>query len=246
MHTGLNLDPVKAPVDPAILLRSGMDYWALGHIHMKYAVPSFDDPKLVFSGCIQGRDIKETGERGVCLVTLTEGAPNKVEFIPTASVVWQRIGVDVSDCANLPAISDKIMRALFHENGKAHCEEMVARITLEGYTSLHSVLNRPDVLSDMRKHINDSYPAFFCDALIDATVEPRDKDALRREGLFPAVLLQVAEAQRENPEDAIAFLQDEFLKKNMQLPSVCAHKIDRLAQDAENLVLDLLSQSDDR
>ncbi len=62
---GPHLDPVKAPVDPAVLMRAGMDYWALGHIHMKYAYPSFDDPRLVFSGCIQGRDIKETGERGV-------------------------------------------------------------------------------------------------------------------------------------------------------------------------------------
>ena len=58
LHTGLDLDPVKAPTSPAALLRSGMDYWALGHIHMKYAHPSFDDPRLVFSGCIQGRDIK--------------------------------------------------------------------------------------------------------------------------------------------------------------------------------------------
>ena len=35
LHTGLNLDPVKAPVDPAVLMHAGMDYWALGHIHMK-------------------------------------------------------------------------------------------------------------------------------------------------------------------------------------------------------------------
>ena len=121
LHTGLNLDPVKAPVDPAVLMHAGMDYWALGHIHMKYAYPSFDDPRLVFSGCIQGRDIKETGERGVFCVTLREGAKNELEFIPTASVVWQRMHVDVSDCANLPDITDKIMRELFRENGKAHC-----------------------------------------------------------------------------------------------------------------------------
>lgn len=91
LHTGLNLDPVKAPVDPAVLMHAGMDYWALGHIHMKYAYPSFDDPRLVFSGCIQGRDIKETGERGVFCVTLREGAKNELEFIPAASVVWQRM-----------------------------------------------------------------------------------------------------------------------------------------------------------
>ena len=99
LHAGLHLDPVKAPVDPETLMRAGMDYWALGHIHQKYAYPSFDDPRIAFSGCIQGRDIRETGERGVFQVTLREGFANEIEFIPTASVVWQRMRVDVSDCS---------------------------------------------------------------------------------------------------------------------------------------------------
>lgn len=245
LHTGLHLDPVKAPVEPDILMHSGMDYWALGHIHLKYAYPSFDDPRLVFSGCVQGRDIRETGERGIYQVTLTEGAPNQLEFIPTASVVWQRMRVDVSDCANLPAVTDKVMRELFRENGKAHCEEMVVRVTLTGATPLHTMLERGDVLAELRKHINDAYPVFFCDALVDATVQPRDKAALRREGLFPAVFLQVAESQRANPDDEIAFIQDEFLRKNVQLPSSYTRSIDELAEEAENLVLDLLAQGDD-
>ena len=246
LHTGLNLDPVKAPVDPAVLMRAGMDYWALGHIHMKYAYPSFDDPRLVFSGCIQGRDIKETGERGVFCVTLREDAAIELEFIPTASVVWQRMHVDVSDCANLPDITDKIMRELFRENGKAHCEEMVVRIALEGATPLHAMLDRADVIAGLRKHVNDAYSAFFCDALTNLTVPPRDKEALRREGLFPAVFLQVADAQRRNPDEAIAFLQDEFIKKNIQLPSAYTRNIDAFAEAAENLVLDLLAQGDEQ
>lgn len=246
LHTGLNLDQVKAPVDPAILMRAGMDYWALGHIHVKYAYPSFDDPKLVFSGCIQGRDIKETGERGVFQVTLRQGARTELEFIPTASVVWQRMRINVSDCANLPDITDKIMRELFRENGKAHCEEMVVRIALHGTTPLHVMLERSDVLAGLRKHINDAYPAFFCDALVDETVPLRDKEALRREGLFPAVFLQVADAQRGNPDESIAFLQDEFLKKGIQLPSSYTRNVNELSQAAEDLVLDLLAQDEDR
>lgn len=246
LHTGLNLDPVKAPVDPAVLLRAGMDYWALGHIHMKYAYPSRENPRLVFSGCIQGRDIKETGERGVFCVTLAEGEPNEIEFIPTASVVWQRMEVDVSDCGNLPDVTDKIMRELFRVNGKAQCEEMVVRISLVGATPLHPMLERADVTAELRKHVNDAYSEFFCDALVDATVMPRDKDALRKEGLFPAVFLQVAEAQRSNPDEQIAYLQDEFLRKNVQLPSAYTRTIDQLAEEAENLVLDLLSQGDER
>lgn len=245
LHTGLNLDPVKAPVDPAVLMRAGMDYWALGHIHMKYAYPSFDDPRLVFSGCIQGRDIKETGERGCFAVTLEEGARPALEFVPTASVVWQRMDVDVADCANVAEVTDKIMRELFRVNGKAHCEEMCVRITLTGTTPLHAVFARPGVLEDLRKHINDGYPSFYCDALVDATLRPYDKEALRREGLFPAVFLQVADALRADREDEIAYIQEEFLLKNIQLPSAYTRRIDELAADAEDLVLDLLNRGDE-
>ena len=44
----------------------------------------------------------------------------------------------------------------------------------------------------------------------------------------------------------MAFLQDEFLRKNVQLPSSYTRMIDELAEDAENLVLDLLLQGDER
>lgn len=241
-HTGLNLDLIKAPSDPKELLRSGMDYWAMGHIHMKYAYPSLEDPRLVFSGCIQGRDIKETGERGVFLVTLTEGAPNKVEFIPTASVVWQRLKVDVSDCATLSDVSSKIMRELFRLNGESRCDQMITRIRLVGATPLHEVFARPGVMEDLRKQVNDSYSEFFCDALVDRTTAPVDREALRREGLFPAVFLDVADAQRGNVKGEVAYLQDEFLKRNLSLPSSCIRHVDDLSADAENLVLDLLTQ----
>lgn len=243
LHTGLNLDLSKAPADPSELMRAGFDYWALGHIHMKYLLPE-KNPRLAYSGCIQGRDINETGERGALLVTLTEDAPNQVEFVPLASVVWQRMDVDVSGCTNVAEIADVVMRELFRANGEAHCEEMCVRVTLTGATPLHAVLDRPGVLEDVRKSLNSSYPEFFCDALIDATVQPLDKEALRREGLFPAVFLQASEALRESPDEMEAYVQEGFLKKNLPLPSGYADNLPMLAEEAENLVLDLLSRGD--
>ena len=239
LHTGLDLDPNKAPVPPAKLLSAGFDYWALGHVHMPYLLTE-EDPRIAFSGCIQGRDIKETGPRGVFLVTLEEGERNRVEFIPTASVVWQRMKVDVTDCANLPEVCDQVVRELFRVNGSARCEEMCTRITLTGATALHEVLGRPGVVEDLRKQINDSYPEFFCDALIDRTRAPYDLAAMRREGMFPAVFLGAAESLRENEPEAVAFLQEEFLKRNVALPSSLAQNVPTLASEAERLVIDLL------
>lgn len=239
MHTGLSLDPVKAPCEPKQLYARGIDYWACGHVHIAWQ-DNPANPHIAFSGIIQGRDIKETGQRGVWHVTLEEGMPNKAVFVPTASVVWERLEVDVSDAESLTAVEEKIVREQFRANGDAHCEEMVTRVTLTGTTELHGLLQRPGVLDDLRDSLNGRYPVFFCDALVDATVQPLDLDALRREGLFPAAFLHAADTARENPALCRAMLQDEFLKLGMTLPAHTERAVERLSQEAENEVLDLL------
>lgn len=242
LHTGLDLDPIKAPVRPSELMAAGIDYWALGHIHMRFVGPSADNPRYVFSGCIQGRDIKETGSRGCYEVTLEEGKPNKISFIPTASVVWQQMDVDVSRAASLTDIADQVMRELFKLNGKAHCEEMCTRISLVGKTPLHDKLCRADVLSDLRKQINDSYAQFFCDALVNKTLAVRDKKALKAEKLFPSVLMSAAARQRTNKDETANYLQDEFIKAQVKEPALSSEQIKQLSIEAEDMVLDLLTQ----
>lgn len=245
LHSGLNLDKSKAPTDPEALLRTGLDYWALGHIHKKWFVPP-ENPRIVFSGCIQGRDINETGERGIIKVTLESGKDVALTFMPTASVVWERIEVDIEGCITLSEISDRMIRELFRANGKAQCEEMCTRITLVGKTDLHALLSKSGIIEELRQSLNETYPMFFCDALIDKTIPPVDKNSLLREGLFPAVLLQISSRFKENEENALMFLQEEFSQKGFPLPSSCEKNIDVLAGEAENLVLDILGQGDSR
>ncbi len=239
LHTGLHLDRAKAPADPVELLRSGFDYWALGHIHKRY-VDSSDNPRLVFPGCIQGRDMLEAGSRGCFQVTLTEGQPNSVEFVPLASIVWQVASVDVSACVTLAECHDAIMRELFRLNGRAQCEEMAERVTLTGTTPLHGLLRQPGVLEDLRAQINEGYPIFYCDALVDHSEYPIDRDALLDEGLFPAVVLRQAQAFSEDEAAAVSYLQDEFFAHGLVLPSKCSRNVAALQQRADSLLIDLL------
>lgn len=241
LHTGLDIDPTRSPVNPKTLLRRGVDYWACGHVHQPRIWPSADDPRIVYSGCPQGRDMKEEGEHGIFKVTLTEGAPNALEFIPTAQVAWQHLKIDITECVTIADIQERIVSAEFAQNAQTRCQCMIFRITLTGKTTLHSELT-PKVLEDMRAVLNDGYPFFFVDALLDSTTPPLNYRSLQKEGLFPAVYLDAIKACRENEDTVIIDLEKQFYERDLSLPSSLEQNFSALCDDAETLVLDLLGR----
>ena len=242
IHTGLHLDPSKAPTDPVELRSSGMDYWACGHIHQPW-IDDSKDPRIGFSGCIQGRDSKETGPRGCSIVTLTEDAPAQIEFVPLASVVWQKLQVNIAPCTTIAEVRETIMKSLFAANGHSQCDEMIARVILTGKTSLHRILVQAGVIEDLRRELNDEYPMFFVDSIIDRTAPDIRRSSLKEKGLFEATLLRRSKALSKDEEATIAYLQDEFLARDLQVPGRCLNHISRLEKEAEQLVLDLLDGS---
>ena len=249
IHTGLDLDQSKAYSDPQALLAADVDYWACGHLHKRLVKPSEERPRIVFPGCIQGRDLKESGERGCFLVTMEERPGSEpphttIEFIPTASVVFHTISVDVSACQTLADVARLVQAELFHENGKAGCDEMVERIVLTGATELHDYLCRAEVIRDLRKRINAGYPSFFCDALIDRTQSVRDRRAALKEGLFEAHVLRVSDEQRANGTQMVNYVQSELVKRGIDVPASLVRRVGDFNDAAETLVRDLLAKEE--
>ena len=243
IHTGLDIDPTRSPVKPRDLIARHMDYWACGHIHRPHFVPE-DAPIIAFSGCIQGRDIHETGPHGVLKVTLHENLPNEIVLLPTAQVVWERIGVDVSACATIADIQEAIITLQFERNADSQCQNMLCRITLFGTTSLHRELNA-HVLEDLRAVINDRYPFFFIDDIVNETRPELDKAAIEKEGLFPAVYLSTLRCQRSEEQENLTYLEQQFTARDLPVPHLQKH-LDGLYAEAETLVLDLLNESNDQ
>lgn len=240
IHTGLNIDPTRSPVKPKDLMARNMDYWACGHIHHPHFVPK-DAPLIAFSGCIQGRDIHETGPHGILKVVLKENLPTEIVFLPTAQVVWERITVDVSSCVTISDIQEAITTKQFECNADSQCQNMLCRITLTGTTPLHHDLSRR-VLEDLRSIINDRYPFFFIDDIVDTTRPEIDKEAIEKEALFPAVYLATMRTQQEEVHDGLTYLEQQFSARDLPLPHLQKH-FDALCDEAEMLVLDLLSES---
>ena len=244
LHTGLDIDMTRSPVNPKHLLKKDVDYWACGHVHQPRILPSKKDPRIVYSGCPQGRDMKEEGEHGVFKVTLTTDASAEVEFIPTAKVAWQHVMLDVSECATISEVQEKIVSAEFAQNAETRCQRMIFRITLTGRSSLHEELTA-QVLEDMRAILNDGYPFFYVDALLDKTIPLLDYKTLQKEGLFPAVYLDVMKACRSEKEATLIDLEKQFYQRDLSLPSSLEAKYKDLCDEAETLVLDLLGRDGD-
>lgn len=241
LHTGLDIDLTRSPVNPKTLLKRDVDYWACGHVHQPKMFPSKEDPRIVYSGCPQGRDMKEEGEHGVFKVTLSSNASTQIEFIPTAKVAWQHLKLDVSDALTIADVQEKIISAEFGQNAKTRCQRMIFRITLTGRSVLHGELTT-QVLEDMRTILNDGYPFFYIDALLDKTKPSLKLQTLRKEGLFPSVYLDVMDSYRDHKDKVLLDLEKQFYQRDLSMPPSLESKYSDLCSDAELLVLDLLGR----
>lgn len=153
LHTSLagssRHDPY-APCSLAELSAHGFDYWALGHIHQRRV--HMERPWIVMPGNPQGRDINESGLKGVTIATVADDGTIACEERAVAVAVFERLAVDLAGIADWTGLLDRaeaVLGAAKAATGGAH---LVARLTLEGATPLAWRLRRDEdlVLGDLQ------------------------------------------------------------------------------------------------
>jgi hypothetical protein len=113
------------PFTPDDLARLGIDYVALGHYHNTRLFHHGERVIGAYSGSIEGRNWKETGERHVVLIEW-EGAesPPVVTPLPIQARMLETVEIDVGGLLDSPAIAAAIRDA---------CEvSSIWRVTLTG------------------------------------------------------------------------------------------------------------------
>jgi DNA repair exonuclease SbcCD nuclease subunit len=143
-----------APTTEDVLARSGMDYWALGHIHRRRIVRDAN-PCIVYPGNPQGRDPGEPEPRGVAIVTVPVDGNATVEFIDTDVVRWRILAMDLSRVRSIDAVRAKVVDELSAE-AKAAGRSLVARLVFTGVAPLHDELRRAPVAKDLIQVIRDA------------------------------------------------------------------------------------------
>ncbi|MFP5326511.1 MAG: exonuclease SbcCD subunit D [Acidimicrobiia bacterium] len=119
-----------APCSLATLRRRGYDYWALGHVHTREVVAT--EPWVVFPGNVQGRHARETGAKGVTVVTVSDSGEATVEEVVLDSVRWAALRVDVTACRNVDDVLERVLPEVESAEAAAGGRLLAARVVLEG------------------------------------------------------------------------------------------------------------------
>lgn len=171
-----------APCSISDLAASGMDYWALGHIH-KHGILRAKDPTVVYCGNPQGRDPGETDPRGCYLVDVDNGGRVEAGFRAIDVVRWQRLTVPIDGIATEEALVQAVGDAI-ETAASAAGISIVALVTLAGRGPMHASLRRTAVLRDVHTLVRERFgigdPFAWLETIRDAT-RPSIDLAERRE-----------------------------------------------------------------
>jgi DNA repair exonuclease SbcCD nuclease subunit len=195
-----------APCRVADLEQTGIDYWALGHVHSRQIL-RHPTPTVVYPGNPQGRHPHETGARGVYLVAVSESREVSIDFRSVDVVRWAAACVDIgtlqSDQDLLNTIDDKLAELQVAADGRA----LIVRLLLSGRGELHTHLARADFMDDLLTLINGNWmrqsPLLWCERIEVSTAAALDRQQRRQGTDFVADLLRLSDAVR-NDDTSIA------------------------------------------
>lgn len=185
-----------APCRTSELVRRGVDYWALGHIHTRAVLHA--SPWIVYPGNAQGRHFRETGERGCYMVEVSEAGDTRLTFHPLDEVRFLEATVDIAELSGEQELKEALEQAVDSLREQAEGRAVLARLMLTGRGALHAALRRPgainDLLAGLREQERYEQSNFvWVEALRDATGAAADRERLMAQPGFLGELLRCSD-----------------------------------------------------
>ncbi len=237
-----------APCELTELKSSGMDYWALGHVHTLDTL--CEDPWVVYPGNPQGRSIREQGARGCYLVRVDAQGTAELKFLPLDVVRWHEATVTIEGLETVDALDRKLGETLENLSTNAEGRGIVCRLKVEGrgplYGELHAESAAGDLLARLRERFVELDPVVWVQH-IELACRPEVDLAKRAEqGDLLAEVLTVAKEYRTGADgfDQLKVAALNGLWENGRAQKLLSQlnddQIRRIIDEAELLCLDLL------
>jgi DNA repair protein SbcD/Mre11 len=137
--TGREGHETYAPCSVEDMKGLGYDYWALGHIHIREFLHE-KEPVILFPGNIQGRHIKESGDKGCTLVRVEDGSIHSLEHISLDVLRWELCEVPCSGIDNMEELLDEARKSLEKKYQEANGRFLAIRFRVYGPSKLHQEL----------------------------------------------------------------------------------------------------------
>ncbi|MBM7620778.1 DNA repair exonuclease SbcCD nuclease subunit [Bacillus tianshenii] len=172
-----------APFSLPELLEKKFQYWALGHIHKREIL--HENPPVIYPGNIQGRNKKETGEKGCYLVELDQyGA--KMTFKETATILWKELKLSIASIETVDELLQEANALL--EKSRQEERASLIRIVLTGGGPLFVYLQDESILEDLQQYLNEgeqSQPNFqLVYSIANQTAPSFNKAELRQKAFY--------------------------------------------------------------
>ncbi|MDQ0217664.1 DNA repair exonuclease [Peribacillus cavernae] len=208
-----------APCSLDDLKAKSYDYWALGHIHLR-EVLSENEPVVLFPGNIQGRHIKETGDKGCTFVHVRDSEIQSIEHHTLDVVRWQVCEVDANGVENTSDLVEKARELLEETFERAEGRFLAVRFRIYGACSIHQELltQREHFINNIRSlSLEVGQGDIWIEKVKIQTAKTVNIDELRERNTPLASILDYLQLIKVDDE-AIASLLAEFKDLHNALP----------------------------
>ena len=202
LHCNAGAHADYAPYSPCSvddLMSAGLDYWALGHVHVRHFLYE-GSPWIAYPGNLQGLSPKpsELGAKGALLVDVDDGQVASVDFLPLDVVRFDAFDLDIAELVDVAGLIDALVGAARERAATHGGRTAVLRMSLTGRGAVHLDLRRShvrdQVLVPVRTALASATPAVWLDAIDDRTSPELDVAALRGRGDFAADLIATVDS----------------------------------------------------
>ncbi len=253
LHTSLAGAPGHDPYAPCTLddlVGRGYQYWALGHVHKRQV--HAEQPWIIHPGNTQGRDVGETGARGVTVVEYADGQVlGTPEHVDLDEVRWSRLRIELDVDEPVEELIERVGEQLTTIVGRAANLVHLVRVEVTGRGVAHDALDADparwrDALNSIALEISPEGLYLERIKLRTSPGLPDRAELLARDDFVGAAARELLDADPEpTPLDADAFAALD--KKLGQLQAAAggadlmpALSAEELAQARESLVGRLL------